>query len=54
MNINKEELLKKSKEDLIDYFINIIQGLNTRITELEKENKKLKAKLNIPEKDSKN
>jgi hypothetical protein len=54
MNINREELLKKSKEDLIDYFIDIIQKLNTRITELEKENKELKAKLNIPKKDSKN
>ncbi len=51
MNINKEELLKKSKEDLIDYFIDIIQLLNGRITELEKENKELKAKLNIPKKD---
>ncbi len=40
MNINREELLKKSKEDLIDYFIDIIQKLNTRITELEKGNKK--------------
>lgn len=53
-NLKKEALLKKSKEELIDYFLEIIEELNSKISLLEKENKALKSKLNLPKKDSSN